>query len=249
MRAQELTSNPQTRTLWSTFACVLAGIGLATVIRFPIQATLHNNSPFILYFPVVVIVAILFGFRFGLFATALSVLPADYFWMFPERTLSLDAGQFIQILGFSFAGFSVSWLSEAGRKQKRLEEHLRATLAGVGDAIVTTDCRGKIVYLNTAAQMLTEMDGSKAVGYALGDALNLFAENGRDCLSGEFQVAVNNDEIDDLPTRIIVTSRNGRRYPVEQKTSRIVDAKGQRLGTAILFHRLDLKTASPRSIA
>jgi PAS domain S-box-containing protein len=238
MKANELMLNSQLRARWSHFAWVLAGIAMATLIRFPIQPTIHNTSAFILYFPVVVVVAILFGFRFGLLATALSILPANYFWMFPAYTLSLDAEQFIQILGFSFAGFSVSWLSEAGRKQKRLEEHLRATLAGVGDAIVTTDCRGKIVYLNTAAQLLTEMDGGKAIGCALGDALNLFAENGRDCLSGTFQVAVNTDDIDDLPPRLIITSRNGRRYPVEQKTSRIVDARGQRLGTAILFHRL-----------
>ena len=244
MKVNQLTSNLQTRTRWSHFAYVLVGICLATLMRFPIQPTLHDASPFILYFPVVVVVAIVLGFRFGLLATALSVLPADYFWMVPEDTLSLTAAQFVQILGFSFAGFSVSWLSEAGRKRKQLEEHLRATLAGVGDAIVTTDCRGKIVYLNTAAQMLTEVDGSKAVGYTLGDALNLFAMDGRHCLSGTFQVAVNNDTIEDLPARVIISSRDGKRYPVEQKTSRIVDANGQRVGTAILFHRLESTTES-----
>jgi mannosylfructose-phosphate synthase len=228
------------------YACVLGGILLATLIRFPVQSILHDKSPFILYFPVIVAVAIVFGKRFGLLATALSILPADYFWMLPERTFALDFGEFFQIIGFSFAGFSVSWLSEAARKRKQLEEHLRATLASVGDAIVTMDCDGRIMYLNSVAQILTELHDQEAVGHTLGAALNLFAEDGKHCLNGAFQVAVNNDEIEDLPRRLVISSKTGRRYHVEQKTSRILDIAGRRLGTAILFHRPEPDVDPPR---
>jgi len=222
---------------WSHYACVLGGVLLATLIRFPIQPILHDKGPFIFYFPIVVAVAIAFGQRFGLLATVLSVLPADYFWMFPERSFAIDLGEFVQIAGFSFAGVSISWLSEAARKRKRLEEHLRATLASVGDAIVTTDCHGRIIYLNAMAQILSGLHGPEAVGRSLSESLNLFAEDGKHCLNGTFQVAVNNDEIEDLPRRLIISSKTGRQYRVEQKTSRILDAGGRRLGTAILFHR------------
>ena len=126
---------------------------------------------------------------------------ADYFWMVPERSFGVDLGEFAQIVGFSFAGCSVSWLSGAARKRKRLEEHLRATLASVGEAIVTTDCEGRILYLNAMAEILTGLHGREAIGHTLSDARNLYAEDGKHWLNGTFQVAVNNDEIEDLPRR------------------------------------------------
>ncbi|HTV43566.1 MAG TPA: glycosyltransferase [Candidatus Sulfotelmatobacter sp.] len=224
---------------WTHFACVLAGVFLATLIRFPIQPAIQDASPFFFYFPVVVAVAIFLGWRFGLLATALSVFPADYFWMVPYRTFSVDGGQALHIIGFSFAGLSVSWLSEAARKRKHLEEHLRAALANMGDAIITTDCRGRIVYLNTVARMLTEMHGSEGVGCAFGTVLDLFAESGAHSLNGTFQVALSSDDIESLPRRVIISSKSGKRYRVEQKTSRILDVKGEKLGMAILFHSLE----------
>src|ERR1700752_1998713 len=66
---------------WFHCALVVAGVLLATVIRFPIKTAIHDASPFVFYFPVVVAVAVLFGWRFGLLATFLSILPADYYWM------------------------------------------------------------------------------------------------------------------------------------------------------------------------
>lgn len=224
------------------FACVVVGVFLATLIRFPIQSAIHNASPFLFYFPVVIAMAVAFGLRFGLLATGLSVLPADYFWMVPERTFIVDLGQFCHIIGFSVAGISVSWLSDTARKRKQLEEYLRATLASMGEPIVTTDCAGRIVYLNAAAQVLTELNSRDASGRMIGQALNLATEDGGDPLNGTFQVAFNNDQIDELPKRLILFSQSGRQYQIEQRTSRILDANGRKLGLAMLFHRLDSNT-------
>lgn len=239
MKANNSLSINPANMRWSHYACVLGGIVLATLIRFPIQSAIQDASPFVLYFPVVVAVAIFFGWRLGLLATALSVVPADYFWMVPYRTFSVDAGQVVHIIGFSFAGFSFSWLSEVARKRKQMAEHLCATIANVGDAIVTTDCRGRIVYLNTVARTLTELHGHEGVGCTFGSMLDLFSEKGEHSLNGTFQVALSNDDIETLPRRVIVSSESGKRYRVEQKTSRILSAKGEMLGMAILFHKLE----------
>lgn len=237
MTVHTSASNEWNCACWSRLAWVLAGVLLATLIRFPVQSVIRDVSPFLFYLPVVVAVAIAFGQRFGLLATILSVLPANYFWMPPDNAFELNLSDAIHVLGFSIAGLSVSWLSEAGRKRKRLEEHLRATLAGVGDAIVTTDCCGRIVYLNSMAEVLTELDGPESVGCMLGSALTLVADDGRRPLNGIFQMAINNDDLESLPRRLIVCSKTGRQYRVEQRASRIVDPSGRKLGIAILFHQ------------
>jgi mannosylfructose-phosphate synthase len=242
MTANESLFSVIKRVKFTHFACVVIGVFLATLIRFPIQSAIHSASPFLFYFPVVVAMAVAFGLRSGLLATGLSVLPADYFWMIPEGSFVVDFGQICHIVGFSFAGISVSWLSDTSRKRKQLEEYMRAALTSMGEAIVTTDCAGRIVYLNAAAQVLTELNSRDASGRMLGSVLNLVAENGGDALNGTFQVAFTNDEIDELPERLILLSQSGRQYRVAQKTSRILDSSGRKLGLAVLFHRLDSNT-------
>ncbi len=251
MKVSDSISDRLLNMRWTHWACVLGGVILATVLRFPFRPVIHDASPFAFYFPVVVAVAIFFGLRFGLIATLLSILPADYYWMPPDNSFELNLRDLCHIINFSFAGFSVSWLSEAARRRKQLEEHLRAALMNLGDAIVTTDRGGRIVYLNTVARLLTELHGREGVGCTFGSALDLFSENGEHSLNGTFQVALSKDDIENLPRRIIVSSKSGKRYRVEQKTSRIMDAKGEKMGMAILFHRLenpDQRTSAPIAV-
>lgn len=66
MTANESSLNAINRVKFMHFAWVALGILLATIIRFPIQSVIHNTSPFLFYFPVVVVLALAFGLRFGL---------------------------------------------------------------------------------------------------------------------------------------------------------------------------------------
>ena len=177
-----------------------------------------------------------FGLKPGLLATVASVAPANYFWMLPEHAFGIDRFKLVQILAFLIAGGSVSWLGEVIRRQKWLKENLWATLASAGDAIVSTDCHGRIVYLNAMAQILTELRYEDALRRAIGGVLFLLTENDQLSISTTFQAALNNDEIEKLPQRLIIVSKSGRQHRVEQKTSRILDAQGRKLGAMILFH-------------
>jgi lysophospholipid acyltransferase (LPLAT)-like uncharacterized protein len=94
------------------------------------------------------------------------------------------------------------------------------------------------VYLNTVARMLSEVNADEAIGRTVGSTLDLLAENGEILLNEMFQTALTGDDIGSLPRRVIIISKSGKRYRVEQKTSEILDAKGRKLGLAILFHRL-----------
>ncbi len=239
MTINEHVSSELNHVKWSHGACVLAGVFVATLVRFPFQAVIQNASPFLFYIPVVVVAAILFGKRGGLYATVLSILPANYFWMPPDNAFELDLNDVFQILGFSLAGFSLSWVSEEARKHRQLAEHLRAALASMRDAVVTTDCLGRIIYLNAEAQILMGRNDRELTGRMIGGALDLMTEDGGHSLDGTFQVAISNDEIEHLPRWVILISRAGEQHLVEQKTSRILDANGTRIGSVISFRRLE----------
>jgi PAS domain S-box-containing protein len=221
---------------WIRFVGILLGIALATAVRFPVQQRIGHTSPFLFYFPVVLVTAVAFGFRAGLAATLISLLPANYFWMLPERTFSINFVQLCQMLAFAAAGISVSWLARALCIQRQVKEHLRATLSCVGDAIIATDCHGRIVFLNAMAQVLTELQGEEAIGRTVGDALHVVTAEGNRPLDSAFHIALNDDKIENLPKRVIVVSKTGRSHCVEQKISRLLDVRGNRRGLVILFH-------------
>jgi PAS domain S-box-containing protein len=233
MEASQLLKAP---SKWTQLACVLLGVGLVTAIRFPVQDRIGHSSPFMFYLPVVLASAFAFGFKPGMVATLASLIPANYFWMPPEHHFSLNWVELGQMLAFTAAGFSVSWLSETLRIQRQIKECLGATLACVGDAIIATDCRGRIIFLNSMAQVLTELHGEEAVGQSVGDALHVINSEDHCSLDSAFHVALNDDKIEALPKRVIVVSKTGRSHFVEQKISRLLDVRGKRKGLVILFH-------------
>ena len=239
MTINESMSGELNRIKWSHFLWILAGVLLATLVRFPLQMVMRHTSPFFFYIPVVVVAAIIFGKRWGLYATLVSILPANYFWMPPDNAFGLDLRELFQILAFSLAGFSVSWVSDEARKHKQMGEYLRAALASLGDAVVTTDCCGKIVYFNAEAQVLIERNDRELTDCMIRDALDLMTEDGGQALGETFQLAIRNNEIEHLPRRVILSNRIGRRHLLEQKTARILDAGGKRVGVVICFRRLE----------
>jgi mannosylfructose-phosphate synthase len=237
-------NNGARRFRWSMYLYVFGGVLVATLIRFPIQPIIHNVSPFLFYFPVVVAVSVSFGFRYGLLATGLSVLPANYFWMVPDNAFEMNLADLCQIFNFSFAGLSVSWLSDAMKRRRVLEEHVRSALASLEDAVVTTDCSGRIVYCNAAAQVLTELPDHESRGLRLGSTLNLVGEDGYP-VGWKFESAMKDDDVDNLPRRIAIVSKTGRQYQVDQRISRVLDARGRKVGNAILFLRTAAPVAAP----
>lgn len=74
-----------------------------------------------------------------------------------------------------------SWLQirAAAGELAREREELNATLQAIGDAVIATDQKGGIVYLNPAAEALTGLAAAQASGRPLDDLLRLEDEHGR----------------------------------------------------------------------
>jgi hypothetical protein len=98
------------------------------------------------------------------------------------------------------------------------------------------------------AQVLTELHGPEAIGTMIGASLNLLSEDNRSSLGGSVQMAITGDDIETVPERIILISKTGRQYQVEQKMSRILDATGRNIGVAILFRRAAGLRAAPAPV-
>lgn len=221
---------------WTQCFLALAAAALATMIRLPVQPYMGEVSPFFFYVPVVVALAAFTGPRPCLLAIAASIALADYLWMPPEHRFSINRVEAVQITSFAIFGAGVSWLAWVFHRQNRLRERLCSTLAAAGDAIISTDRAGRIVYLNAMAEVLLELNREHGVGRPMADTLSLLSETTHCPLNTALHMALTQDEMEPLPRRAIIVSRSGKQHCVEPKISRIVDARGRKLGAVVLFH-------------
>src|SRR5205807_2550079 len=97
---------------------------------------------------------------------------ADYFFIEPVDSISVgEWGGNSRLLQFAFEGFFISVLSGMRRRyllllHRRVEE-LRVTLRSIADAVVTTDARGVVDFLNPVAEGQTGWATAQAAGRPL----------------------------------------------------------------------------------
>ncbi len=215
----------------------LALVSAATLVRVPFQSVLGDASPFLFYWPCVVVTSVLWGCKPGLLATLAAAVQADYFWMQPQHGFGLNKVEALQLVTFCFGSGSIAWLSEWWQREKQGKEVFRATLAHAGEAIVTTDRAGRVVFLNAAAQILLGIRSDDAIGQTISSVVFLLPGPGLLAASYDLQKMLVDDKFDALPLRLLLLSREGDRHRVHLTISRIVDVKGQTNGAVLVLHR------------
>src|SRR5579864_4663418 len=69
------------------YGCALIAVAAAALLRYYLDVALGFTQPFILFYPTIMLIALLGGFAPGLFATLLSVALAAYFFLEPFNSL------------------------------------------------------------------------------------------------------------------------------------------------------------------
>ena len=102
------------------YGLVFMGVAAAMGLRFALEAWLGLSlPPFVTFYPMVIVVAILAGLGPGVLATALASLIADY-WLIPpigQFSIGLLSDQ-VRVAIFIFLGLFISLISELHRRRK-----------------------------------------------------------------------------------------------------------------------------------
>lgn len=120
---------------------------------------------------------------------------------------------------------------ENEQRKKQMDKWLSSTLQSIGDAVITTDARGRITYMNAVAETLTGHSLRSAAAKPLEDILRL---QGADVMDiGEEVIRqhhiVNIDDCDLL-------LENGETLPLEVFASPMLDEEDEIFGTVVAFH-------------
>src|ERR1700726_87400 len=123
--------------------------GVSILLRWPLWPVIGDHTPFMTFFPAVILSAYFGGLGPGLVATFVSGAGAAFFLLKPHFSVEVQAPADVLALGlFTLTGVVLSVLSESlHRSWRRIlasERRYAVTLASIGDAVLATDTHARV---------------------------------------------------------------------------------------------------------
>jgi PAS domain S-box-containing protein len=121
---------------------------------------------------------------------------------------------------------------DALRKQSNL---LRVTLASIGDAVISTDADGNVVFMNPVAEALTGWGEAEAVGRPLPEVFHIVNEDTRLRAENPALRALRKGTIVGLANSTVLIARGGTERPIDDSAAPIRDETGTQAGAILVF--------------
>ena len=110
-----------------------------------------------------------------------------------------------------------------------------ATLASIGDAVLTTDTAAAITFMNQEAERLTGWTIQEALGRRVTDVLVLRNEDTQQAIDNPVQRVLREGKVVGLTNHPLLVSRDGGKIPIADSGAPIRDADGTLHGVVMIF--------------
>ena len=140
------------------------------------------------------------------------------------------------------------------RKQHDCDQAERAqraamTLDSIGDAVLSIDISGRVIYLSRVAEIMTGWSCAQACGQPLNKVFNVVNEGTRQPVPDPLQRAVREDRAVVLSNDAVLLRRDGHEYLIEDSTAPIRNQDGQVAGAVVVFRDVGGLRATARDLA
>jgi PAS domain S-box-containing protein len=125
-------------------------------------------------------------------------------------------------------------------------ERLRTTLASIGDAVITTDTKGRITNLNPVAESLTGWTKAEATGQPLDEVFRIVNEDTRRTVKNPATRALDEGVVVGLANHTILIARDGTERPIDDSAAPIRCREGQIVGCVLVFRDISERRYSER---
>ena len=115
-------------------------------------------------------------------------------------------------------------------------DRAEVTLNSIGDAVLSTDQGGRVVYLNTRAEQMTGWTREEAGGRPLSEVFRIIDGDTRAPAVSPIAVASGHRGLVGLLPNSILIHRNGQEASIEDSVAPIHDRRGRTTGAVIVFH-------------
>ena len=129
-------------------------------------------------------------------------------------------------------------LAERRRHEAALEneqEWLETTLSSIGDAVIATDEKGGVRFLNRVAEDLTGWRATEAVGQQANEVFQVVNEQTRQPVESLIDVAIREGKPLELTNHTLLLKRDGSEAAIDHSGAPIRDTKGRIIGAVLVF--------------
>ena len=230
------------------YGVTFAAVVVAALIRWLLDPLLGDYVPYPTFFVAVVFAVWVGGWRPALFATGLGFLLALFLFVPPRYSfLGAHGPHLLGLAMYVMVSLAIAVFGEAMRVAQRRSlqaerfaqqqsELLRITLASIGDAVITTDARGNVTYLNAVAEGLTGWTQDDAHGQPLVKVFHIINEQTRQSVESPVEKVLQHGQVVGLANHTILISKDGQERAIDDSAAPIRDDQRQVIGVVLVFH-------------
>jgi PAS domain S-box-containing protein len=147
---------------------------------------------------------------------------------------------------WSFRDITAQKQADFALRQQR--EWFEVTLGSIGDAVITTDMRAKVTYLNPVAEELTGWTSAEARGAPLEQVFRIVNEYTGQEVENPIGKVLREGTIVGLANHTALLARDGRQIPIEDSAAPIRDAAGVVSGAVMVFHDVSVRRTAEEAL-
>lgn len=125
------------------------------------------------------------------------------------------------------------------RKTEELQhqrEWFEVTLSSIGDAVITTDTKGKVTFLNPVAESMTGWTSAEAIGNPLEQIFRIVNEDTGVVAENPVEKVLRAGRVVGLANHTSLIGKDGTSVAIEDSAAPIRDSKGRITGVVMVFH-------------
>jgi PAS domain S-box-containing protein len=177
--------------------------------------------------------AMWFGRRRAFVTLGCCTLFKLYFFLPPANSFSIDSfATLIRLVLFVAIG---SLICVVGGALYASQAVLASTLSSIGDAVVATDDKKVVCFMNPVAESLSGWKTDKAVGRTINDVLHVMDEKTLIRVEIPIDETLRQGAVGHLAGNSMLASRSGKRVPIEDSISPILGGSREPRGAIMVF--------------
>jgi PAS domain S-box-containing protein len=172
-------------------------------------------------------------------------IPVIYLTAYADETI-LEKAKITEPFGYIIKPFEDRELHSAIQMalyKHKMEQQLRekekwlsTVLNSIGDAVITTDIKGNVLFINPVAEKLTGWKEEDATGRPLKEVFNIVNEKTGEDVENPVKKLLRDGAVIGLANHTLLITREGNRIPIDDSGSPIRDDKGNITGVVLVFH-------------
>jgi PAS domain S-box-containing protein len=150
--------------------------------------------------------------------------------------------------------FSMIILENITEKKKAADalaaekERLAVTLRSIGDAVIATDVKGRVVLMNKVAEQLTGYTFAESEGRPLADIFNIINENTRKKCESPVDKVLSSGIVVGLANHTALISKDGAEHAIADSGAPIRDKDSVIIGVVLVFRDISGKLKSEEAL-